>query len=292
MKMSRKWVVGVVLIVSVLGSFGCTSDRAIPPNASDIKQGNSVKTLEQNRFIVAGSGTNLPITEKLAEAFKKKMGVLVEVPKSIGSDGAVKAVQDGSLKLGLLSRPLTEAEQTAGLKTIPYALVGVVWAVHPSVPENNLTSEDILLIYKGEKTVWADGKPIYVLMRGMHDSSNQVLFAFIPGFAKEVETSIAQKRWQVMYHDIDMANALRTKAGSFGHTDTTEIKVRGGIKPLAFNGVEPTAENMASGAYPWVKNLSFVYKGELSQQAKDFIAFVKSPEGQAVIQSNGGASIK
>ena len=289
--MSNRLAILILLMAAILAG-GCNGDKAATQAAADKQTQQTARLVDANRFIVAGSGTNLPITEKLAEAYKKKTGLLVEVAKSIGSDGAVKAVQGGSLQLGLLSRPLTEAEQTAGLKTIPYALVGVVWAVHPSVPENNLTSEDILLIYKGEKTVWADGKPIYMLMRGMHDSSNQVLFTFIPGFDKEVETSIAQKRWQVMYHDIDMANTLRTKAGSFGHTDTTEIKVRGGIKPLAFNGVEPTAENMTSGAYPWVKNLSFVYKGELSQQAKDFIAFVNSPEGQAITQNNGGASIK
>ena len=287
--MNRSVVVWIFLLCFAIT--GCGSDKN-PDKALSGKLPAQTKAADTNRFIVAGSGTNLPITEKLAEAYKKKSGVSVEIPKSIGSDGAVKAVRDGTLQLGLLSRPLTEAEQAAGLKALPYALVGVVWAVHPAVPENNVTDEDILLIHRGERTVWADGKPIIVLIRGMHDSSNQVLFSFIPDLAKEVESSIAQKRWQVMYHDIDMANALRTKAGSFGHTDTTEIKVRGGIKALSFNGVEPTEENMMNGKYPWVKQLSFVYRGELSQAAKDFAAYVNSPDGRDIIRDNGGAAIK
>ena len=287
--MNRSVVVWIFLLCFAIN--GCGSDKAPDKTLSD-KLTAQTKAADISRFIVVGSGTNLPITEKLAEAYKKKSGISVEIPKSIGSDGAVKAVRDGTLQLGLLSRPLTEAEQAAGLKALPYALVGVVWAVHPAVPENNVTYEDILLIHRGERTVWADGKPIFVLIRGMHDSSNQVLFSFIPDLAKEIEASIAQKRWQVMYHDIDMANALRTKAGSFGHTDTTEIKVRGGIKALSFNGVEPTEKNMMNGKYPWVKQLSFVYSGELSQAAKDFVAYVNSPEGRNIIRDNGGAAVK
>ena len=241
--------------------------------------------------MLAGSGTNLPITEKLAAAYKQKTGVPVEVAKSIGSDGAVKAVGDGSLALGLLSRPLTEAERNAGLRSLPYAKVGIVFAVHPAVPENNVTYDDILAIHRGEKTVWADNSRILVLIRGMHDSSNQILFTQIPGFDKIIQESIGQKRWQVMYHDIDMATMLRTKPGSFGHTDTTEIKVRGGIKALAVNQVEPTADNMRNGSYPLVKELAFVYKGELSPQAKAFVEYVRSAAGETIIRDNGGAPI-
>lgn len=288
----KKWfLLGVALVISML-LIGCSTGKPIAPatNAKDVVQVE--KRMDTDRFVLAGSGTNLPITEKLAVAYKKKTGVPVEVAKSIGSDGAVKAVQDGTLKLGLLSRPLTENEKSAGLRTLPYAMVGVVFAVHPSVPEKNVTYEDILLIHRGEKSLWADNKRMLVLIRGMHDSSNQVLFSFIPELAKEIQDSIAQKRWLVMYHDIDMANALRTKEGSFGHTDTTEIKVRGGIKALSVNDVEPTIDNMKNGKYPWVKKLSFVYKAELTQQAKAFIEYVNSPEGVKIVEENGGAAIQ
>ena len=108
---------------------------------------------------------------------------------------------------------------------------------------------------------------------------------------KIIQESIEQKRWLVMYHDIDMATALRTKEGSFGHTDTTEIKARGGIKALAVNNVAPTAENMKSGKYPLVKELSFVYKGELPPQYKSFVDFVRSADGEAIIRDNGGAAM-
>ena len=287
--MKRILLLGAALLLG-LAAVGCGSAKAPPPAASE-KAAVKAESPASQRFLLAGSGTNLPITEKLAAAYKQKTGVPVEVAKSIGSDGAVKAVGDGSLALGLLSRPLTETEKSAGLRTLPYAKVGIVFAVHPSVPESNVTFEDILAIHRGEKTLWADGKRILVLIRGMHDSSNQILFTHIPGFAEVIQDSIEKKRWLVMYHDIDMANALRTKEGSFGHTDTTELKVRGGIKALAVNNVAPTAENMKSGRYPLVKELSFVYKGELPPQYKSFVDFVRSADGEAIIRDNGGAAM-
>ena len=64
------------------------------------------------------------------------------------------------------------------------------------------------------------------------------------------------------------------------------------IKALSINGVAATAQNMASGAYPRVKQRSFVYKGELTPQAKTFVAVVNSPEGAGIIQENGGAAVK
>jgi phosphate transport system substrate-binding protein len=252
------------------------------------KPDGAVKPAPVAKFLVAGSGTNLPITAKLADAYNKNHGGSVDIPKSIGTDGAVKAVQSGALELGLASRPLTADEKASGLKEIPYARVAIIFAAHPGVHDTNVTLADIVRIHRGVKTTWSDGKPIVVLIRGLHDSSNQTLFPLIPGFADAIKESLDKKRWQVMYHDIDMAESLRIKQGAFGHTDSTEIKINGGIKPLAVGGVAPTDDNIRTGRYPYVKPLSFIYKGALTDRAKAFTAFAASPEGQAIISANGG----
>lgn len=281
----------ILLVVLALVTCGCTNNQ----ESVAVNQGKpdaSPAAKFANRFIVAGSGTNLPITEQLAVAYRKKTGSKIEVPKSIGSDGAVKAVQDGTISLGLVSRPLTNAEQAAGLKTIQYARVGIVFAVHPSVREDNVTFEEILQMHRAQKSVWADGTRIKVLIRNVHDSSNQILFSMIPGFRRVIEESLAENRWPIMYHDVEMSDSLRAKAGTFGHTDTTSIKIFGGIKALSLNGIEPTPENVRSGRYPWVKELSFLYKGELSDQAKRFVEYVLSSEGRTIVEANGGVGTR
>ncbi|WP_040763079.1 substrate-binding domain-containing protein [Sporomusa ovata] len=107
-------LLGIFIITLTFGLTGCSSEKPALPAGND----NSAPTpiaQDTDRFIVAGSGTNLPITMKLAEAYKRKNNINIEVPNSIGSDGAVKAVQDGTLKLGLMSRPLTDEEKAVGL---------------------------------------------------------------------------------------------------------------------------------------------------------------------------------
>jgi len=281
------FLLGMSLVVS-----GCSGNAGTKPQSSGAIVATPQTPNPTARFIIAGSGTNLPLTAKLAAAYKKTSGKIVEVPKSIGSDGAIKAVTDGTIQLGLISRPLKDEEKALGLRTIPYAALGIAFAVHPQVPDNDISFGDILAIHRGEKTSWSDGKRILVLIRGMHDSSNLIWFSTIPGIEKIIQEALETKRWQVMYHDADMAGALRTKEGSFGHTDMTEIVINGGIKALSINGIAPTAENMQNGKYPWVKTLSFIYKGELSESARSFVDFVRSSAGVAVIRENGGAEAK
>ena len=265
---------------------GC-SNQASQPTPGPVKNPPPA-VIASNRFIIAGSGTNLPITNKLAAAYNKKNNSSIEIPKSIGSDGAIKAVQTGTLDLGLISRDLTAAEKATGLKEIPYARVGIVFATHPSTPDTDVSKEDIVKIHQGVKTTWSNGNKIVVLIRGRHDSSNLILFPLIPGLAEAIDESLHEKRWQVMYHDVDMSDALRNKAGAFGHTDTTDIKLKPGIKALSVNGVAATPENIQSGTYPYSKELSFVYKEPLSERAKAFVIFATSDEGLGIITGNGG----
>jgi len=286
-KRQRCFLVLLLLFVAALS--GCSGERGtMMENQASPAVAQKKETV---RFLVAGSGTNLPITAKLTAAYKNKTGRDIEAAKSIGTDGAVKAVLSGDLKLGLISRPLTEEETKSGLKAVSYARVGIVFAVHPSVTETEISTEDVLRIMKGEKKTWADGTRILVLIRGLHDSSNQVFSEQIPGFSETVSESIAEKRWQVMYHDSDIADMLRQKTGSFGYTDTSEITI-GGIKGLGIDGVSPSVKNIENGTYPFFKDLEFAYRGELSEQAQAFIAFVKSAEGRAIIENGGGAALK
>jgi len=276
----------LVFFCMLVMAAGCSNQPS--PSTSGQVNNTPPAVIASSRFVIAGSGTNLQITAKLAAAYNKKNNSSIEVPKSIGSDGAIKAVQTGTIDLGLISRDLTAAEKGAGFKEIPYARVGIVFATHPSTPDTDVSKEDIVKIHQGVKTTWSNGNKIVVLIRGKHDSSNLILFSLIPGMAEAIDESLHEKRWQVMYHDVDMSAALRNKPGVFGHTDTTDIKLNPGIKALTVNGVAATPENIQTGYYPYSKELSFVYKEPLSERAKAFVLFATSDEGLGIITGNGG----
>lgn len=59
------------------------------------------------------------------------------------------------------------------------------------------------------------------------------------------------------------------------------------VKALKIEGVEATAENIKAGEYKVSRPFNIATKGEVSEVAQDFIDFIMSPDGQAVIEENG-----
>lgn len=62
------------------------------------------------------------------------------------------------------------------------------------------------------------------------------------------------------------------------------------VKALKIDGAEATADNVKSGDYKVSRPFNIVTKDGLSDAAKDFIAFIMSDEGQAVIEEEGYVS--
>jgi phosphate transport system substrate-binding protein len=58
------------------------------------------------------------------------------------------------------------------------------------------------------------------------------------------------------------------------------------VKTLKVNGVEPTADNIATGKYPLAKPLTLVTKGEPQGELYRFITLVKSPLGKGALQKS------
>lgn len=60
------------------------------------------------------------------------------------------------------------------------------------------------------------------------------------------------------------------------------------VKALSIDGTEATAENIKSGSYKIARPFNVCYKEDtLSAAAEDFLSFVMSEEGQAIIEKEG-----
>lgn len=271
------------LFLAFLLILGC-SEKNIPTQGT-----SKIETLgPYDEFSIAGSGANLHVTEKLAEAYSKKTGLKIHIPGSIGSDGAINAVQSGHLELGLISRPLTPSACALGLKELPYARVAIVFASHIDAPNVGFSSAEIIDILKGTKTTWSDGTRMHILVRQEKESANLVLYDALPGYKEALFDAYENHRWQIVYRDRDMSEILKEQKGAFGLTITTELaKEYPKIKPLDYNGIAPTTENIRNGTYTLTENLSFVYKDPLSNRASTFLDYVFSEEGRSILDKWG-----
>ena len=241
-------------------------------------------------IIAAGSGVNLGITKLLAAAFMATThGFIINVPGSIGTKGAITAVKDDAIALGLISRDLKPEEQSPDYTAQPYAMTPIVVAVNNSVPDEDISSQDITNIYKGTKTNWKDGSEIVVLSRESYDSGFMVLEKNIPGFKEACNESRKQNRWTVNFTDQEANRALSTTPHAIGVTDLGMISTEQlAVKSLKLNGVTPSVETAQNGQYPLTRTLFLLYRNKtLSPEAKAFVDFIRSDEGASILKANG-----
>jgi phosphate transport system substrate-binding protein len=104
---------------------------------------------------------------------------------------------------------------------------------------------------------------------------------------KEIETA------KVLARSGDMAKALAETPYALGMTSMTAIEQsEGKVRPVALNGIAPTAENVKSGRYFLTRDFLFVIQGEPTGPVKRFLDFVLSPEGDRIIQANGAVPLR
>lgn len=63
------------------------------------------------------------------------------------------------------------------------------------------------------------------------------------------------------------------------------------VKAVKIDGAEATVDNIKSGTYKISRPFNIVTKGTLSAEAQDFVNFIMSSDGQAVIEDNGYISV-
>lgn len=240
-------------------------------------------------LVLAGSGSNLPLTRALAEAFRKgHPGAGVVVPESIGSTGGIRAVRDGAISAALISRPLNDEERRLGLIVVPYARVPVIVAANPSVPDACVTAGDLVSLYAGTRPRWSDGSRAVVLQRERGDSSFLAFSNAVPGLAAANDAAYRATRWRVLYDDRSMQEALMATEGAAGIFDLGAVVAqRLPIKVLCVDGVVPSVQTVQSGQYRFWKDLAIVTTGPLPASGEAFQRFVLSAEGRELITSLG-----
>ena len=65
------------------------------------------------------------------------------------------------------------------------------------------------------------------------------------------------------------------------------------VNALKLNGIVPGDESMRSGQYPLLRDLFFLYRSEsLPAPAKAFLDFVRSEDGDKILEANGYLPLK
>lgn len=92
---------------------------------------------------------------------------------------------------------------------------------------------------------------------------------------------------------VDSTDAVASKVEvdecAIGYTSLGSVNEY--VKAVSVDGVEATAENVKNGSYKISRPFVFAVTGNASDVAKDFIKFVTSKEGQAIVEEKGYISV-
>jgi len=238
---------------------------------------------------VGGMGTALGSMRQIIAAFEKRYpGTAVRLMPSVGSSGAIKAVAEGALDIGLVGRPLKPEEQNPGLLVMEYARTPFVFAVNKSVKTPGLTSDDLVRIYRGEMQTWPNGERIRVVLRPFSDADTIFARTISPEMSAAIDDALAREGMIMAATNQECHDILDRTPGSLGFSSLTQILTEEHpLRPLTYNGTAPSVKAIAKGTYPLVKTLSLLTRAKQTPAVRRFVSFVLSAEGKAILERTG-----
>lgn len=234
------------------------------------------------RVIVAGSTSVQPYSEVLAEAFVlSHPGIIIDVQGG-GSSSGIRAASTNTAHIGMSSRLLNEDEMDYWVVEI--ARDGLAIVVHPSNPISGLSIEQLQRIFTGEITNWNElggsDAGIHLIAReegsGTRGAFEELIMTdgqFITPRAI-VQSSNGAVR-QLVSSDPNSIGFL-----SLGLVNDTVVA-------LDLDGIAATAENVINGTYNLFRPFLFVRRDEPHGATAQFIDFILSPEGKAILTEEG-----
>jgi phosphate transport system substrate-binding protein len=203
-------------------------------------------------------------------------------------------LDEGKINIALASHGLVVEELTRrGMAVYEIAKVPVVFGVSASVPVTNITDAQICDVYAGRITNWKElgGPDIAIAPRTRPDS--EVDAEVVRGKIACLKDLKMPDGVRVMPRSGDMAKELATTVGAVGMTTTPVVEQsRGQIRALSRNGVVPDAENVARKTYTLTRDSFLVTKATPPPAVSEFVEFVRSSAGAAVIVANGAVPVK
>jgi phosphate transport system substrate-binding protein len=284
MKSKKNLAIIIVLIISTLAFAACA--RPVDDN-----QNGAVLDGQGQNISVNGSTSVQPLAEELAKAFNTKNSKVRIDIQGGGSGVGIKSANDAVVDIGMSSRDLKEEEKN--LREFKIAIDGIAVIINPTNGITNLTMEQIQKIYTGEITDWSQigGKSgkITIVTRE-EGSGTRGAFVELTGIEikennKKVDKTVTSAITQASTGAV--VTTVASDPNAIGYASYGIVKENAAIKLISVEGAETSAENIYAGSYKISRPYLMLTKEEPTGAVKEFIDFILSADGQAVVESHG-----
>lgn len=249
---------------------------------------------------VKGSDTLVILAQRWAEQYMAAHpDVTIQVTGG-GSGTGISALINGTTDIASASRPMKRSEMeklkqrynSLGVE-VRVAKDGLSVYLHESNPVNELTLAQLKAIYTGTVSNWKEvgGADAKIILYSRENNSGTYVF-----FKEHVlENEDFVPRAQNMPGTASVVNAVakdRNGIGYGGAAYASGIKIVKIRKDDASPAVAPTEEAVMSGEYPISRYLYIYLRNRPSGALKEYIDWILSKEGQALVSDVGYFPIK
>lgn len=181
----------------------------------------------------------------------------------------------------------------------PFAVDALVFIVNADNPVDSLTTEQVRRIYTGEITNWSevggDDLDIVPFQRNAEAGSQTAMQNLVMKDLPMMDAPADYVRGE-MGDLIEAVAAFDGSANAIGYTVyyyANDMKMAEGLKILAIDGVEPNADTIRSGEYPFLNNYYVLTAAGLDDgaPAKILYDWILSEEGQTLVAHEGYVSV-
>lgn len=246
------------------------------------------------KVVVEGSTTVLPITQKAAEIYMKNNPKSEIAVRGGGSGVGLASLIDGTCDIADASRAVKSAEldraskKKRELKAHMIAMDGIAVVVPPTNSVNGLTKAQLRDIYTGKISNWSKvGGPDLKIVVVSRDSASGTFEAF-------GELALERKRVRpdaiVQASNQGVASVVARAPGAVGYVGLGYVSAA--LKALTVDGVMPSRATVIVNKYPIARPLFMYTNGVPQGDIKGFIDFLKSPDGQKLVEEEGFVGLK
>lgn len=304
-RIQKLGMLGIVLTMTTMSLVGCgdaakesakaeQADQAAVSNPTlektEIEAEEQEKDVQETKELsgaisLAGSTSMEKVCEALSETFMEKYPEITVTVEYTGSGAGLESLAAGSIDIGNASRHLKDSEIETGAVENVVALDGIAVILDKENAVTNLTTDELVQIYKGEVTNWSElgGKDEAIVVLG-REAGSGTRDAFEELMKVEDMCAYAQ--------ELDSTGGVLAKVastpGAIGYVSLDVVD--DSVIAASLNDVEATEENILAGDYLLQRPFVMATNGEVSEQnelVQEWFNFVNSEEGASVIKGIG-----
>jgi phosphate transport system substrate-binding protein len=220
-----------------------------------------------------------------------------------GSGVGIQQIGEKNVDIGMSSRELKDVEiqKYPSLVKSVVAKDGIAIIVNPANEITVIQVSNVADIYTGKITKWTQ-----VFGANVPNTNNQIVVVgrdsasgtreFFDTHPNGVLKGAAPTKSMLEKNSNGaVAQTIAQTPGAIGYVSigfvTSDVKALPIWSNDPKNAVAPTKENVLSGNYPMNRELFMFTNGQPTGLAKDFIDFIRSPDGQKIVDAEGYVSI-